>query len=85
MTQLFSPTDLVGWAGTVLSLLFYVLLARRYVIPAYALCIAGAALWMVVGVVLGLPSLIFKEPIVIVVCLHGISCWRKDKNSRSLT
>lgn len=69
--------DAWGWVGTALSLLFYLLLAYRRVKLAYvALCLA-AVLWAIIGGMLAMPSLVFKEAAILALIVLGWRNWSK--------
>jgi nicotinamide riboside transporter PnuC len=66
--------DLLGWLGTVVSLLFYILLAKRHMTSSYIVGILASVIWVAVGVQSDLPSLVVKYFIVTGFLLWG---WRE--------
>jgi hypothetical protein len=69
--------DLLGWIGTLLSLLFYLLLACKRVKLAYVSLVLSAFVWGYVGYTSGLNSLTFKEVAILFITLWGWRNWSK--------
>jgi len=69
--------NLLGWVGTVLSLLFYLLLAWKRVKIAYVALVLSAFAWGAVGYMTELPSLTFKEVAILFITLWGWKNWSK--------
>lgn len=70
----------LGWIGSAFIIVFYWLNGTGRAVLGYWCAIIGSALWVGVGVLLGLHSLVFIESIVIALCfrtLYNLKNWRK--------
>jgi hypothetical protein len=70
--------DQLGWLGTVLSLGFYIALSCKRITIAYVVLLISAVVWGLVGIVTGLPSLLVKEILIVVIGLWGLRNWSKS-------
>ena len=73
-----SHGDMLGWIGTVLSLLFYLLLAWKRVKIAYVALVLSTFVWGYVGLTTDLTSLTFKEVAILAITIWGWRNWSKQ-------
>lgn len=70
-------TNVLGWIGTILSLIFYLALSFKSIKIAYVALIFSALVWGMVGYLTDLPSLTFKEVAILFMTLLGWRNWNK--------
>jgi len=79
MTNLFTTEDVLGWIGTAGLIIFYVLLAKRKILWAYAAGTTASILWLFVGLLTAIPSLVVLEVVIICINVYGMYNWFKEE------
>jgi nicotinamide riboside transporter PnuC len=68
--------DLLGWIGTACSILFYLYLSRKRVLPAYIIGFVGAMIWLSIGFMISMWSLVAKELVIMILIFMGYTSWK---------